>query len=156
MTETHETKQARGKLLEIASAAARFGLAAVWIVAGWTKIGAHMEVAQNIIAYEIFTHEWSNILAQWIGPLELAGGLLLLAGTKLRECGWVSIGVLVLFIIGMYSAWSRGLVIDCGCFGPQPSDEGTNLIETILRDVVLIAATLFMIYVPYKKFAIYP
>ena len=115
-----------------------------------------MEVTQNIIAYEIFTHEWSNILAQWIGPLELAGGLLLLAGIKLRESGWVSIVVLVLFIIGMYSAWSRGLVIDCGCFGSQPSDEGTNLIETILRDFVLIAVTLFMIYAPYKKFAIYP
>lgn len=150
------TTDTKTRVLDLLSAAARFFLAIMWIFAGWIKIDAHMEMTQNIMAYQIFTPDWSDYLARLIGPLELAGGLFLLLGIKLRASGWVSIVVLVLFIIGMLSAWSRGLVIDCGCFSPQPSDEGTNLIATVLRDVVYIAITLFMIYRPYKKFAIYP
>ena len=77
-------------------------------------------------------------------------------GITLRPAGWVSIGVLILFIIGLGSAWSRGLVIDCGCFNPEPTETGTNILATMARDVFYIAITLFMIYRPFKKWAIYP
>lgn len=131
-------------------------MAYIWISAGVSKIGVHMDVTQTIQAYEIFTPAWSDLLARLIGPLEISGGLLLLLGLKLRPAGWVSIGVLSLFIIGLGSAWSRGLVIDCGCFNPEQSDGGTNLVVTMARDVFYIAITLFMIYRPFKKFALYP
>lgn len=131
-------------------------MAYIWISAGVSKIGVHMDVTQTIQAYEIFTPAWSDLLARLIGPLEISGGLLLLLGLKLRPAGWVSIGVLSLFIIGLGSAWSRGLVIDCGCFNPEQSDGGTNLVVTTARDVFYIAITLFMIYRPFKKFALYP
>lgn len=144
------------RVLDIASALARFGLAIMWIYSGWTKIGVHMDVTKSIEAYEIFTPYWSELLARIIGPVEIAGGLLLLLGIKLKPAGWVSIGVLVLFIIGLYSAYSRGLNIDCGCFGPQPEGDGSELLRVIARDVVFIAVTLFMIYRPYTKFALYP
>lgn len=143
-------------MLDILSAAARFFMAYIWLSAGVAKIGVHMDVTQTIMAYEIFTPAWSDLLAHLIGPLEIGGGLLLLLGIKLRPAGWVSIGVLTLFIIGLASAWSRGLVIDCGCFNPSAEDEGTNLLVTIGRDVCYILITLFMIYRPYKKFALYP
>lgn len=146
----------REMVLDILSAAARFFMAYIWISAGWSKIGAHMDVTLTIQAYEIFTPAWSDLLARLIGPMELAGGLLLLLGIKLRPAGWVSIGVLVLFIIGLGSAWSRGLVIDCGCFNPDPTETGTNILATMGRDVFYIAITLFMIYRPFKKWAIYP
>lgn len=131
-------------------------MAYIWISAGVSKIGVHMDVTQTIQAYEIFTPAWSDLLARLIGPLEISGGLLLLLGLKLRPAGWVSIGVLSLFIIGLGSAWSRGLVIDCGCFNPEQSDGGTNLVVTMARDVFYIAITLFMIYRPFKKFALHP
>ena len=87
----------------------------------------------------------------------MAGGLLLLLGIKLRWSGKVSIIVLTLFIIGMLSAWQRGLVIDCGCFDPSAAGEGeTNLLVTVARDVAYIAITGFMMWRPFKKFAIYP
>ncbi|SDR72563.1 MauE/DoxX family redox-associated membrane protein [Corynebacterium timonense] len=146
----------REVVLDILSAAARFFMAYIWLSAGVSKIGVHMDVTQTIMAYEIFTPAWSDLLAHLIGPLEIGGGLLLLLGIKLRPAGWVSIGVLTLFIIGLASAWSRGLVIDCGCFSPSPEDTGTNLLVTIGRDVCYILITLFMIYRPYKKFALYP
>ncbi|CAM3248702.1 hypothetical protein CKJ85_11660 [Corynebacterium sp. NML 150383] len=150
-------RSTRALVLDVLSAAARFFMAYVWIKAAIPKIGAVLDVTQTIAAYEIFTRDWSYLLAHIIGPLELAGGLLLLLGIKLRPAGWVSIGVLSLFIIGMLSAWQRGLIIDCGCFDPNTEGtEGTNLLATVGRDVIYIAITLFMIYRPFKKFAIYP
>lgn len=145
-----------GRVLDVFSALARFGLAAVWIFAGATKLGNHMTVTQSIEAYEIFTPHWSSLLANIIGPAELAGGLILLLGIKIRPAGWVSFGVLVLFVIGLSSAYSRGLQIDCGCFGPDPDSAGGDLLWVIARDIGLIAVTLFMIYRPFKKFALYP
>lgn len=145
-----------GRVLDVFSALARFGLAAVWIFAGATKLGNHMTVTQSIEAYEIFTPYWSSLLASIIGPAELAGGLILLLGIKIRPAGWVSFGVLVLFVIGLSSAYSRGLQIDCGCFGPDPDSAGGDLLWAIARDIGLIAVTLFMIYRPFKKFALYP
>ncbi|MDY5785352.1 MAG: hypothetical protein SPK16_04550 [Corynebacterium sp.] len=146
----------REVVLDIMSAAARFFMAYIWISAGIAKIGVHMDVTQTIMAYEIFTPAWSDGLARLIGPLEIAGGLLLLLGIKLRASGWVSIVILALFIIGLSSAWARGLIIDCGCFSPGESDEGTNVLATIGRDVLYVIVTLFMIYRPYKKFALFP
>ena len=144
------------RVLDVLSALARFGLAFMWIYAGATKIGDRVTVTRNIEAYEIFTAHWSGLLANLIGPLEIAGGLLLLLGIKLRPAGWVSVGVLLLFIIGLASAYSRGLQIDCGCFGPQPDSSGADLLWAIARDVALLATTLFMIYRPFKKLALYP
>ena len=153
---TKENGQASISMLDVLSALARFGLAALWIYSGSTKLGNHMTVMQSIEAYEIFTEHWSNLLATIIGPAEIAGGLILLLGIKLRPAGWVSIGVLVLFIIGLASAYSRGLQIDCGCFGPKPDSTGADLLWAIARDIGFIAVTLFMIYRPFKKFALYP
>ncbi|WP_297851559.1 MauE/DoxX family redox-associated membrane protein [uncultured Corynebacterium sp.] len=146
----------RDRVLDVLSALARFGLAFMWIYAGVTKLGNRLLTTQSIEAYEIFTPYWSHLLAGLIGPLEIAGGLLLLLGIKLRPTGWVSVVVLLLFIIGLASAYSRGLQIDCGCFGSNPDSSPADLLWAIARDVGLTAVTLFMIYRPFKKFALYP
>ena len=144
------------RVLDVLSALARFGLAVMWIVRGTTKLGNHMTVARNIEAYDIFTPYWSSLLANLIGPLELAVGLILLLGIKIRPAGWVSFGVLLLFVIGLSSAYARGLQIDCGCLAPDPGNPSGDLLWGIIRDIGLIAVTLFMIYRPFKKFALYP
>lgn len=148
----------RELVLDTLSALARFGLALMWIYSGIQKIAEpRINLAKTVEAYEVFTPYWSDLIAQVIGPLELAGGLILLLGIKIRWAGGVSLVVLVIFIMGLYSAHSRGLVIDCGCFNPGEADpqEG-ELVRAIWRDVVFIAATAFMMWRPYTKFAIYP
>ncbi|WP_349293192.1 MauE/DoxX family redox-associated membrane protein [Corynebacterium breve] len=149
-----ETKKDR--ILDIIAALCRFILGGAWVYAGATKLGNHMVMTQTIEAYEIFTPYWSNILAQLIGPLEIAGGLLLLAGLWIRPAGIVSLVVLALFMIGISQAWSRGLVIDCGCFNPAQSEGGMDYLLTLLRDAVYVVMTAFMIYRPFKRWAIYP
>lgn len=114
------TTAQRATVLDLVSALARFGMAAVWIIAGIQKLDVRMEMAQAIEAYGIFTPEWSGYLAYLIGPLELMGGVLLLLGLFLREASAVAAVVLVLFMVSIAQAWARGLVIDCGCFGYEP------------------------------------
>ena len=145
-------------MLDVASALARFGLALMWIYSGMQKVlESHINITKTIEAYEIFTPYWSDLIARVIGPLELAGGLILLLGIKIRWAGGVSLAVLVLFIIGLWSVQARGLVIDCGCFDPaQAQPEEGDLIKAIVRDIGLIAVTAFMMWRPYRKFAIYP
>ena len=157
-TSTATPRNASPRVLDVASALARFGLAFMWIYSGMQKVlEPHINVTKTIEAYEIFTPYWSDLLAQAIGPLEVAGGLILLLGIKIRWAGGVSLGVLVVFILGLYSAHARGLVIDCGCFDPAEADpQPGGLLTAIWRDVFLVAVTAFMMWRPYKKFALYP
>ena len=143
---------------DLMSALVRFGMAAVWIIAGIQKLDARMEMTQAIEAYGIFTPEWSGYLAYLICPLELMGGVLLLLGLFLKEASAVAAVVLVLFMVGISQAWARGLVIDCGCFGYDPADvsQGMNYALTLLRDATFLVLTLWTIWRPYRRYALHP
>lgn len=145
-------------VLDVISAIARFYMAYIWIKAGVAKIGVRHSVTQSIEAYEIFTPEWSYYLAFLIGPLEIAGGVILLLGLFLRKASVVGIIVLTLFMIGIAQAWARGLGIDCGCFVVDPSAEAQvmNYVKTLLRDCLYIFLMAWIYFRPFRKFAIYP
>lgn len=146
------------RILDVISAVARFYMAYVWISAGIPKLDNHMNMTQAIMAYEIFTPYWSDLLARVIGPLEIAGGVFLLLGIFLRRASKVASVVLVLFIIGIGQAWARGLAIDCGCFNIEPNldKQAMDYFITILRDLAYLALTLWTVYRPFKRFALYP
>ncbi|GAB2517235.1 Methylamine utilization protein MauE [Corynebacterium atrinae] len=148
----------RSVLLDAISAFARFFMAYTWISAGIPKLNDHMNMTQAITAYEIFTPQFSDLLARLIGPLEIAGGLMLLLGLFLRPASKLASVVLVLFIIGIAWAWIGGLVIDCGCFNIEPNvdKQAMDYFLTILRDIGFLALSVWTIYRPFKKFAIYP
>ncbi|CAB0613132.1 DoxX family membrane protein [Corynebacterium diphtheriae] len=157
VTETSKKRVSLHLVLDCISAFARFFMAYIWLAAGISKLNNRMETAQSIRAYEIFTDTWSNGLASVIGPLEIAGGVLLLFGIFLRKASWISVTVLVLFIAGIAQAWARNLGIDCGCFGPQGLGENTarDYALIIIRDIFFIALSLWTVYRPFKKFALY-
>ncbi len=149
----------KGRLiLDAVSAFARFFMAYIWISAGIPKLNDHLNMTQAIAAYEIFTPYWSDVLARLIGPLEIAGGVLLLLGLFLRPASKVAAWVMVLFIIGVAQAWLRGLSIDCGCFNIEPNVDqlAMDYFVTILRDLAFLALTLWTVYRPFQRFALYP
>lgn len=144
------------KVLDVISAAARFGMALVWISAGIPKLNHHLTVTQSIEGYQIFTHEWASFLAYLIGPLEVAGGVLLLFGIFLRHSSQVALVVLALFMVGIAQAWARGLTIDCGCFAPaEVETSGMNYAWALMRDVVFVFLAVWTIWRPYRRFAVY-
>ena len=146
------------RILDAISFIARFYMSYVWISAGVVKLDDHMNMTQAIVAYEIFTPYWSDLLARLIGPLEVAGGVLLLLGVFLRRASRVAACVLVLFIVGIGQAWIRGLGIDCGCFSIKPNqdEQAMDYFFTILRDLGFLALTVWTIRRPFTRFAIHP
>lgn len=129
----------------------RFLLAGMWIFSGYTKLGSRADVTQSIEAYDIFSFTWADFLAKIIGPAEILGGLILLVGAFIGFFSKVSIAVLVLFIIGLAQALMRGLDISCGCFGPSESSGTGDIVFAIIRDIVLIACTVWVMMSAYSR-----
>ncbi len=141
-------------ILEALSFISRFGLAFIWIFAGFEKSTDPVGTQQSVEGYDIFSPTWAQWIAQVIGPLEIAGGVVLLLGIFLRQAGKVSAVVLLLFIVGIAQAWARGLSIDCGCFGASATGH-MDYLWTILRDILFIAMSLICVIRPYRRFALY-
>jgi uncharacterized membrane protein YphA (DoxX/SURF4 family) len=138
------------------STAARLGLAAVWLVAGGLKIGDLAASGRAVNAYQIFPYDVAKIIGAAQPFLEIALGLLLLAGLAVRLVAGISAVVLVVFVAGIVSAWARGLAIDCGCFssGGQLGAGATPVYGwDIARDVgFLVLAGVLLIW-PRTRFA---
>ncbi|MFD1320924.1 MauE/DoxX family redox-associated membrane protein [Micromonospora sonneratiae] len=130
--------------------AARLGLAAVWIVAGGSKVSDLAASGYAVNAYQVMPYDLAMVIGAALPFVELALGVLLLVGLATRLSAVFSAALLVVFIAGIISAWARGLNIDCGCFGGggelaagQSPTYGTE----ILRDVgFLVLAGILLIW----------
>jgi uncharacterized membrane protein YphA (DoxX/SURF4 family) len=96
---------------------ARLGLAAVFLVSGTLKALDPDATYVAVRAYDLLPKAGVALVAGGLPWLEIALGLLLLAGVATRVVAAVSAGLLLLFVAGVTQAWARGLSIDCGCFG---------------------------------------
>jgi hypothetical protein len=68
----------------------------------------------------------------------------------------VSAVLFVAFIIGISSAWARGLEIDCGCFGGGGQLEGASskYPGEIARDVGLLLASMWLVVRPRTRWSL--
>src|SRR5262245_17824051 len=96
---------------------ARLGLAAVWLVAGATKVTDLAASGRAVNAYQLMSFDVARVIGAALPFVEIALGVLLLVGLATRLAAGVAAALLVVFIAGISSAWARGLQIDCGCFG---------------------------------------
>lgn len=128
--------------------AARLTVGGVWIVAGWLKAFNPYSAGAAVRAYEIFPPDLATVIGQALPWVELALGALLVLGVFVRPAAAASGLLLVAFILGIASAWARGLSIDCGCFGGGGTVEPdqTRYLQEIIRDIglVLLCALLYL------------
>jgi iron complex transport system permease protein len=68
-------------------------------------------------AYRILPEFAAQLAGAGLPAIEVLLGVLLLVGAGVRVCATVSAMLLAVYIVGIASAWVRGLRIDCGCFG---------------------------------------
>ena len=68
---------------------------------------------------------------------ELALAVALLLGVATRSRAIVAGALMTAFVIGVASAWARGLSIDCGCFGGggEVADGEAHYLPVLLRDL---------------------
>ncbi|RSM72739.1 DoxX family protein [Actinoplanes sp. ATCC 53533] len=139
------------------STVARLGLAVVWLVAGGLKVGDLAESGRAVNAYEIFPYEVAKVIGAAQPFLEIALGLLLLAGLAVRLSAGISAVLLVIFIAGIISAWTRGLQIDCGCFssgGTLGAGESPQYTWDIVRDTGFLLLAGILLWRPRTRYSI--
>jgi len=107
-------------------------------------------------AYDLLPEALVTAVGYGLPFLELALGTLLLLGVAVRLAAGLSAGLLVLFLVGIASAWARGLQIDCGCFGGggQIAAADTRYPQEVARDAALLAAALALARWPASRFAL--
>jgi len=96
---------------------ARVVLGGVWIYAGVSKISDLPASVRAVEAYELLPLGLAEFVGAALPFVEITIGLFLIAGFATRLNAVVSTVLLTAFVIGIASAWARGLRIDCGCFG---------------------------------------
>ena len=120
----------------------RLVLGAVFVYAAYTKLRQPwLLFALSIDSYQLLP-EWAVFtLARTLPWLELALGVLLIAGVWLRYLSVAATGILALFFTVMVVSYFRGAGIDCGCFGVgEPLSA-----KTLARDGALVAAALALV-----------
>ena len=136
---------------------ARLGLAAVFLVAGGLKVTDLAASARAVNAYRLMSYDTAEVVGAVQPFLELALGLLLLAGLAVRLSAAISALVLVIFVAGIASAWARGLQIDCGCFSEGGELTGGRTAEygvEILRDVGFLVLAGILLVRPRTRFSL--
>ena len=125
------------RVLDVVGTAARLGLAAVWLFSGVPKALDPDQTYVAVRAYDVLPAVGVEVVAAVLPWLEIALGLLLLAGIGTRVVAVLSAGLLLVFVAGVTQAWVRGLAIDCGCFGGGGaiSPGETAYGQELLRDV---------------------
>lgn len=135
----------------------RLVLAGVLIVAGWGKIGTPVLSVQAVEAYELLPESLATVVGYGLPILEIVVGVLLVVGLLTRAAGVISALLMLAFVIGIASAWARGLRIDCGCFGGggqlAAGVEPDYLID-ILRDLGLFGLGVLVAWFPPGRFAL--
>ncbi|WP_046471668.1 MauE/DoxX family redox-associated membrane protein [Allosalinactinospora lopnorensis] len=134
---------------------ARLGLAAVLGFAAYTKLPPALSV-QSVEAYQLFSPGAAEFIGYTLPLFEFALALLLVVGLATRYVGAVTALLMIVFIAGIISAWTRGLAIDCGCFGTggEVASGETQYGLDIARDIGFLALAGIVMVWPRSPFTL--
>ena len=130
---------------------ARLVVGGVWVVAGVLKLPDPVDSVRSVRAYQLLPESVVPLVGHALPILEVLVGVCLLLGLLTRPIGVVSALLQLAFIIGISSAWARGLQIDCGCFGGGPSGAANATAAypwDIARDVGLLLLSALLVWRP--------
>lgn len=135
---------------------ARLVLGGALFVAGATKVGHPVVSARSVQAYQIFPFDLAAGIGYALPVVEVIVGALLVLGLFTRPMALVGTLLMIAFVIGIASAWARGLTIDCGCFGGGGtiSASETRYPQEIARDLVFAACGAWLVARPDSAFGL--
>lgn len=125
---------------------ARLLTGGVWLYAGAIKVTDPAASIAAVRAYQLLPSSVAEAVGIALPAVEIVVGLALVLGVLTRGAAVVSAVLFLAFIIGIASVWSRGIEIDCGCFGGGGAKAGaaSSYPWEIARDVGLLAASLYV------------
>jgi uncharacterized membrane protein YphA (DoxX/SURF4 family) len=135
---------------------ARLVTGGVWIVAGAVKLPDPAQSVAAVRAYQLLPSSIVPTVGQLLPVIEIVVGVCLVLGILTRGAAVVSALLFVAFIVGISSVWARGINIDCGCFGGGGADPdaASSYPWEIARDAALLAASLFVAWLPTTRLAL--
>jgi uncharacterized membrane protein YphA (DoxX/SURF4 family) len=136
---------------------ARLGLGSAFLAAGALKIGDLAASGRAVAAYHLMPYDVAAAVGAAQPFVEIALGALLVLGLATRFSAIIASLLIAAFLIGIGSAWARGLRIDCGCFsrgGDLTGDQRPRYISDILRDIALLLVASFLVAFPQTRFSI--
>jgi uncharacterized membrane protein YphA (DoxX/SURF4 family) len=129
---------------------ARLVVGGVWVVAGALKLPDPALSVRAVRAYRLLPEAAVPPVGYGLPVLEVAVGLLLIVGLGTRVVAALSAVLFLAFVVGIASAWARGLQIDCGCFGGGGfrADATAQYPWEIARDIGLLALSVALVVRP--------
>jgi uncharacterized membrane protein YphA (DoxX/SURF4 family) len=134
---------------------ARLVVGGVWIVAGVLKLPDPAESVRAVRAYQLLPEAVVPTVGHALPIVEIVVGGCLVLGLLTRGAAVVSMVLFAAFIFGISSAWSKGLQIECGCFGGGGTEKGASdkYPGEIARDLGLAALSAYLIWRPRTRLA---
>src|SRR3546814_16558028 len=113
-----------------------------WRVAGALKLPDPAASVRAVLAYDLLPESIVPTVGNVLPLAEIVIGACLVVGLFTRWSALLSGLLFLVFIIGIASAWQRGLKIDCGCFGGGGQIAVATSVYPlqIARDLVPLAA----------------
>ena len=145
-----------GRLPDLIGLLARLILGVVLVVAGGLKVTSPASSARAVRAFQILPYDLAGYVGYALPVVEIVIGLLLVTGLLTRASAVVGGLLMLAFIIGIISAWARGLAIDCGCFGGGGTIAAsqTQYGRDVLRDVGLSACAVWLVVRPHTAYSL--
>jgi uncharacterized membrane protein YphA (DoxX/SURF4 family) len=135
----------------------RLLLGGVFLVAGLLKLPDPAANVRAVRAYQLLPEALVPVVGHGLPILEILLGGCLILGLVTRVAAVVSVVLLAAFVVGIGSAWARGLSIECGCFGggAGPSANAAAAYPwEIVRDVGLLLAAGWLVWRPWTPWAV--
>ncbi len=126
--------------LRILHWACRIILAGIFLYSGYIKIESPLQFAAAITGYKLVPDTLVFPLATYLPWLEIALGVLLLSGWKVRYTALGASGLLLAFIAILTVTYLRGIDADCGCFGYGDKISP----KTIARDGMILLPAIYL------------
>ena len=135
---------------------ARLVVGGVWIFAGAAKLPDPAQSVDAVRAYQLLPSSLVQPVGQLLPVIEIVVGAMLVLGLLARGAAVVSALLFAAFIIGIASAWARGISIDCGCFGGGGYDPNatSKYPWEIARDAALLLASLLIAWLPSTRLSL--
>jgi hypothetical protein len=127
----------------------RFGLAALFIYGGATKLIDPKSFARILSLYDIIPDMALPFIAIGLPLLETVAGIALLFDIR-GSLATIS-GLLGLFVFVLGYGILTDLNVDCGCFGAQELAQKASLRHAFYRDLFLVGIVVPVLYL-YRRF----
>ena len=134
-------------VLPLLAVVGRLVTGGVWIWAGAAKLSDPYAAVLAVRAYQLLPAGLADTVGHLLPTLEIVVGAALVLGVLTRGAAVVSGLLFLAFIVGIASAWARGLQIDCGCFGGGgfDPDASSKYPWEIARDAGLLLVSVLLV-----------